>query len=183
MTIIETVRSRRSEHVLQDPAPDNELLLTLLEAAATAPDHGRLRPWRMIAHRGDARYRLGAALAAEAPVERHDDLVAKAMRAPLVLTAVLTPRDSERIPYWEQLAAAAGVIHLLTLLLHDAEFGSIWRTGAPTSCHLTERALGLRQDERLLGWLYIGTAKARRRVPRTAIDLTRHWEDVCPGDQ
>ena len=134
MTVVEMLLARRSEHKLEDPAPDDDLLLQLLEVAATAADHGRLRPWRMIAHRGDGRLSLGSALAADVFEKHRDQLIAKAMRAPLILTVIFTPRSSERIPAWEQLIAASGVVHLLILLLHEVGFGSIWRTGAAASC-------------------------------------------------
>ena len=55
----------------QEPAPSDAELGQILAAACRAPDHGRLRPWRFIVIRGEARARLGevfaAALKARAP--------------------------------------------------------------------------------------------------------------------
>jgi nitroreductase len=45
----------------------------------------------------------------------------------------------------------------MMLLLHARGYGSIWRTGRFTESERVRRLFGLGQDERLLGWLYIGT--------------------------
>ena len=48
---------------LAEPAPEGERLERILAAGASAPDHGRLRPWRFIVIRGEARRRLGEVFA------------------------------------------------------------------------------------------------------------------------
>src|SRR3954451_11080504 len=77
------VRTRRSEHNLVSPAPSNDEFVRLLECAATAPDHGRLRPWRWILVRGHGRLTLGNSLAAHCQDEKRDRAAALALRAPL----------------------------------------------------------------------------------------------------
>ena len=57
---------------------------------------------------------------------------------------------------WEQEAVAAGVAHMLTLLLDEAGWGVMWRTGPHTRHPLVAEAHGLASNERLLGWLYVG---------------------------
>ncbi|TMK15126.1 MAG: NAD(P)H nitroreductase, partial [Alphaproteobacteria bacterium] len=48
MEAIELLRSRHSASKLGAPAPSAEAVEAMLEAAARAPDHGRLQPWRLI---------------------------------------------------------------------------------------------------------------------------------------
>ena len=43
---------------LAEPAPDDAQLRDIVEIAMHAPDHKRLRPYRFMTIRGDARYRL-----------------------------------------------------------------------------------------------------------------------------
>ncbi len=43
---------------LIEPGPSPEQVRTMIEAACAAPDHRRLRPWRFILIRNDARTRL-----------------------------------------------------------------------------------------------------------------------------
>jgi nitroreductase len=78
------ILTRRSEHRLTDPAPSAEEFAELLAIAATAPDHGQLRPWRWILLRGAEREALGACFAAEAAANRSAEAAGKPLRAPLL---------------------------------------------------------------------------------------------------
>lgn len=129
-----------------------------MTAAARVADHGALRPWRLLELRGPARTRLGAALAqASGQVgPEADKLAAKALRAPLVIAVVASRKVSDKVPAWEQDAAAAGVAHTLSLLLHGAGWGVMWRTGPYVRSLPVRRMHGLTETEELLGWLYVG---------------------------
>ena len=173
MDVLTAILTRRSEHYLTDPAPDTEEFADLLTAAANAPDHGVLRPWRWILLRGAERVALGECFAAEVGAERAARAAAKALRAPLLATLVFQPRLGHRIPEWEQLATASAMNHAMMLLLHARGYGSIWRTGALADSPSAHRLLGLRPDERLLGWLYVGTpVRGRVLPPRVPQDVT-----------
>src|ERR1043166_2926767 len=63
MEAIDALTQRVSGTGLVDPAPDELELHTILSAAVRAPDHGRLRPWRFVVLRGEARKRLGLVMA------------------------------------------------------------------------------------------------------------------------
>ncbi|MEU6576283.1 nitroreductase [Streptomyces sp. NPDC046805] len=181
MDVMTAVLTRRSEHRLVEPAPQDEEFAYLLRAAATAPDHGRLRPWRWILVRGEGRAALGRAFADEyeGPESRREQLETKPQKAPLLATLVFAPVPNDTahggsIPEWEQLAATSAMAGSLILLLHARGFGSVWRTGRFTESERTRRVLGLRPQERLLGWLYIGTPQrlrpSKRRVPQDVTD-------------
>ncbi|TGN72339.1 nitroreductase [Streptomyces bauhiniae] len=182
MDVMTAVLTRRSEHQLVEPAPNDEEFAYLLRAAATAPDHGRLRPWRWILVRGDARTALGRCFADDydGPQPRRAQMQTKPQRAPLLATLVFTPQHAA-VPEWEQLAATSAMAGSLILLLHARGFGSVWRTGRFTQSERTRHTLGLRPEERLLGWLYIGTPHhtrtPRRRTPE---DITDHITVFTP---
>jgi nitroreductase len=166
---LEAALARRSSSKVTDAAPDHETLMTLLQGAARVADHASLRPWRVIALRGSARERLGRALvaAAGADGEAAAKLAGKPLRAPLLLAivAVMTP-GHPKVPEWEQEASAAGVAHLLSLLLDEAGWGVMWRTGPHTRHPIIAEMHGLATNERLLGWLYVGGAPAGSRPER-----------------
>ncbi|ANJ26382.1 nitroreductase family protein [Agromyces aureus] len=169
---LEAALVRRSVSKVTDAAPDDAELLELLGAAGRVADHASLRPWRVVALRGEARDRLGSALALASGLEAADPrgaakLATKPLRAPLLLAvvAVHTP-DYAKVPEWEQDATAAGVAHLLSLLLDEAGWGVLWRTGPYTRHPAVSAAHGLRPNEALLGWLYVGGKPERRRVER-----------------
>ena len=176
----EAMRRRRSHSSVTDAAPATRELLPLIEAAASVADHASLRPWRIIALRGEARERLGRALAEAAGLEgpAAAKLAAKPLRAPLLLAIVVSPKPSHKVPRWEQEAVASGVAHALSLVLDEAGWGVMWRTGLHTRSGAVHRMHELAPDETLLGWLYVGgkpaKAKSGRRKPISAKNyLTR----------
>lgn len=160
---LEAVRARRSWSKVTDAAPTRAELLVLVSAAGRVADHSSLRPWRLIELRGDDRARLGAAIA---EAQGDDEPSTKPLRAPLLIAVVASYRRSEKVPRWEQEAVASGVAHVLSLLLDEAGWGVIWRTGSYTRSAAVARAHRLGEDEELLGWLYVGGKPAGARPGR-----------------
>ncbi len=169
------LRARRSHSKVTDAAPSHAELAQLLEAMTSIADHSGLRPWRLIELRGDARLTLGAALG-EAAGEKQQKYLAKALRAPLVLALVVSPRRGHKVPVWEQEAVASGVAHALCLLLDEAGWGVFWRSGSLTRTQPVHAAHKLTEHEYLLGWLYVGGIpdRDRKQKPRKPLDLSRH---------
>ena len=152
-SVLGAVLTRRSSTRLIEPAPGREELLELVQAAATAPDHGRLRPWRLIVVEGQERTLLGEALREAAPnAAEAGRAAAKPMRAPLLLSIIFCPKpEHRRVPEWEQQAAVAAMVQTLLLLLHSRGWGAIWRTGAAVEVPQIRKYLGIDDDERHLG--------------------------------
>lgn len=169
---LDAVRSRRSWSKVTDAAPSHAELLTLVSAAGRVADHSSLRPWRIIELRGADRRVLGAAIA---KAEKDDKPSTKPLRAPLLLAVVASYRKSSKVPRWEQEAVASGVAHVLSLLLDEAGWGVLWRTGHYTRSKAVAKAHGLGPDEELLGWLYVGGKPERSRPGRRkAVDARAH---------
>lgn len=156
--VADALRHRRSYSSVGPTAPTTRELLPLIEAAGSVADHGALHPWRIIALRGAARDTVGAAMAEAAGLEGSsaEKLAAKLRRAPLVLAVVVSPKPSLKVPEWEQEATASGVAHALSLVLNEAGWGVMWRTGPHTRSTAVHQAHGLAPHEKLLGWLYVG---------------------------
>lgn len=167
---------RRSSSRVGDDAPSDKQLRRLIEVAGTVADHAALRPWRIIALRGEARERVGWAMVEASGLEGHaaEKLAQKPLRAPLLLAIVVSPRPSIKVPEWEQEAVASGVAHTLSLLLDEAGWGVMWRTGLQTRSEPVHRAHQLQPQERLLGWLYVGTKPERHSGRKTEINARDH---------
>ncbi|MFG2212210.1 nitroreductase family protein [Streptomyces sp. NPDC048638] len=171
MDAMTAIVTRRSEKILTEPAPSDEEFHYLLSGAATAPDHGRLRPWRWILVRGEARAAL-----VRAPAPTGSRAVGTGSSSlpepPLRALLVFAPFPGHRIPEWEQLAAGCSMTHALMMLLHARGYGSIWRTGRLCTSPGLPALLHLAEGERLLGSLDIGTSPEGPRQRRPLPDVS-----------
>ena len=171
--VLDGIVARRSFASVGAGAPSHSELLPLIAAAGRVADHASLRPWRFIELRGEARQHLGAAFVESAglegaPAER---LAAKPLRADLLIAVVASRKHGVKVEKWEQDATAAGVAHMLSLLLYDAGWGVMWRTGAHTRSEALHRFHALSPNEVLLGWLYVGSIPDdAKSAPRAEID-------------
>jgi nitroreductase len=175
MDALSTILGRRTVPParMTGPGPDEAALARMLEAAAAAPDHGRLRPWRFFLVRGPARRAFGEliarALAAEQPdldpaeLDRQREAP---LRAPVIVVAaaLLDPRHP-KIPEIEQLAAAAAAIQNLLLAAHALGFVAKWATGRPAYSAGVRQGLGLGPEDRILGILYLGSPSGGELPP------------------
>ena len=163
----EVLLGRASTPAVLPGAPSTEELLPLVEAASRMPDHANLAPWRLIELRGAARERLGAALVDASGLDgiAAERQAAKPLRAELLLAVIASRQPSIKVPVWEQDAAAAGAAHALVLLLEEAGWGVIWRTGPLTRSAPVHAMHGLAENEELLGWLYVGTRPPEGQGP------------------
>jgi len=171
VSALDAVRARQSWSKVEETAPTREELLTFVAAAGRVADHSSLRPWRLIELRGADREALGAAIA---KAEGDKSPSSKPLRAPLLIAVVASYRKSEKVPRWEQEAVASGVAHVLSLLLDEAGWGVLWRTGHYTRSKAVAKAHGLDKNEELLGWLYVGGKPAGRKPGRRkAVDARK----------
>jgi len=167
MNAIELLATRASNGKLGEPAPGPEVVDELLAAALRAPDHGGLRPWRVLVVRGAGRERLGRLMRerlARAEPDASEERLARAerkpLRAPLILVVVAAPRPHPKAPEIEQLLSAGAVAHGILLGLHARGFAGIWRTGAAAYDRRVAEALGLASEERIVAFVYAGTPTA-----------------------
>jgi nitroreductase len=178
---------------LGEPAPEGAALERMLRAALRAPDHGLLRPWKVLLVRGPARQRLGEVLAASLkrrhPQASDEDLERerrKPLRAPLLAIVVASIRNDTQIPEIEQMMSAGCVAYGLQIAAQAEGFGAIWRTGEAAYDRAVHEALGLGMNDRIVGILYVGTPLQKPpEVPRPALeDHVLEWtgeEGSAPG--
>ncbi len=166
--IIDFLLTRRSVTArnLSEPGPDADALDTILRAGMRVPDHGKLGPWRFIVIKGAARAAFGDILA-DAFVKENpdsfDELVEvereRFQRAPVVVAVASRIVKGHKIPEWEQtLSSGAACLNLLNAS-HALGFSAQWLTEWPAYNGDVVRALRLEDNERIAGFVYIGTAK------------------------
>jgi len=163
MEAMELLLTRYSAAKLGTPPPSKKAVEAMLEAAARAPDHGRLQPWRLILIEGDARRSLGE-IFAESLVRRNpaagDQVLArereKALRAPLIIVVATRYDRSVKIPVVEQIIAAGCAAHGLMLAAFAQGLGAFWRTGEVAYDEAVKAALGIGSDDLIVGFIYVG---------------------------
>lgn len=147
--------------------------MPLVRAAAGVADHGGLTPWRLIEIRGSAREKLGKAFA------KSGSSAGKPLRASLLIAVVAIHRPSSKAPEWEQDAVASGVAHVLSLLLDEAGWGVIWRTGDVTRKKRVAKVHRLAKNEKLMGWLYVGGIPEKTKgARRDKLTLGKHLSSL-----
>jgi nitroreductase len=181
---LDAIRHRRSIGRLKEPAPSGDDLTTILKAAAAAPDHGELRPFRFTILDGLAQDAFGVVLeeayrarcaetGREPDTKKAEKERTKLGRAPLVVIVSAVDQEDEKIPFVEQRDAAVAAAQNALIAATALGYGSMWRTGAPVDDPRVKAALGLRDKDAIVGFLYFGTAPE-------GITITPHDPDVDP---
>ncbi|MEN1941841.1 nitroreductase [Luteimonas sp. MJ246] len=184
---LQALDARRSvpARQLAAPGPDAAQLQRMLASAVRVPDHGKRVPFRFLSITGDARHALGDAVAArglqlrpDAGGAAVDKDRARFSHAPLVLVAVaiMDPGDTA-IPAQERLLSAGCTCFALLQAAQGLGFGASWLTGWPSHDPEVRALLGLGEDERIVGFIHVGTpqSEARERERPDPAALLREW--------
>lgn len=164
---------------LCEPGPSADQLVDLLRLAARVPDHGKLTPWRFIVLQGAGKTAFTASLEALSR-DRGDPMLAaklaKLKAPPLAVAVISTPKPAA-IPEWEQILSAGAVCTNLLYATLAMGFGANWITDWYSYDADATAILGLKSDERVAGFLMIGTSQeAPLERERPDINpLITHW--------
>lgn len=166
MDALELLVNRRSASRLTEPGPDGEALTHILQAGLRAPDHGALQPWRFILIDGEGRERFSQLLEQSALSDGLDEkAVLKAkdapFRAPLIITVVAHCEDHPKVPIWEQQMSAGCAVMAMQMAALAQGYNGIWRTGPWTDHPSVRRAMSCRDQDKIVGFLYIGTPQLK----------------------
>jgi nitroreductase len=149
---------------LAAPAPDHVTLLRMLRSAVRVPDHGKQVPFRFLKIEGDARIALSDRIVARSR-DIHPDIGEAALekdrmrfqRAPLVVAVIARQDEDAKIPASERFSTASCVCFALLQAAQALGYGAQWLTGWPAYDPEILRTLGVEQDERVAGFIHIGT--------------------------
>jgi len=176
---LELLQTRRSLKPIElvGPGPSAAEIETLLTIASRVPDHGKLAPWRFIVFEGEARLTAGRAIEtvfrAKYPDAKPDQLdyeSKRLARAPLVIAVVSRAAPHVKIPEWEQVLSAGAAAMSLVLAAHALGYGANWITEWYAYDRRVLDALGLKDNEKVAGFIHIGTPKqAPEDRPRPAL--------------
>ena len=186
--IIDHLLTRRSvsANSLGEPGPSDSEIVQILTAAVRVPDHKKLAPWRFLLFQGEARRAFGEVLAEICKAEEKDpgqfrlETEAKRfLRAPLVIAVISRVVKNPAAPEWEQVLSAGAACQNLLIAATALGYGAQWITEWYGYSQGVRAALNFAGNERVAGFVYIGTAKERpdeRERPSLA-DIVQPW---CP---
>jgi len=164
ITAIETRRNIKPESFNGNIISESDLE-KILEAANWAPTHGRTEPWRFFVFGPDTRYELAQiqrdVYTQHAPKESFTE--EKAMKFvqrmekvshAIVIGSVCGSHPS--IPDIEEIQATAIAVQNLWLRATDLGIATYWGSGGPTYYPAFKKEFGLREQDYITGFLYLG---------------------------
>ncbi len=183
--LVDILLSRQSHFQLAEPAPRDEEIELIFDAAMRAPDHAQLRPWRFALIRDEARAELAEVLvelaAAREPQLTRDELESRgdtARSTPLIIAVAAAIREDGGIPEVEQLlSTGAATMNMLNTIhaLATARSGSPATTATIPNCpprSISSPAIACSAS----CWSARRCRRMRRRrVPRAPITCASGW--------
>ena len=174
---------------LEAPGPDAAQLRQMVDAAACAPDHRGLRPWRLVRIADHQRAALADLFEActrdRDPAATPEDIARsreKAHRAPLLLLAVLRGEptqaaDDSEVPLVERAITLGAALMNLLLAAHGLGHGAMLTSGRAVRTPRFAHAFALAPGEQAVCFVSIGRARSPspRRGRGGAADFLADW--------
>jgi nitroreductase len=177
------LRRSANKLFLGEPGPSPAELDELLTIASRVPDHRKLGPWRFIVFEGEARTSFGDGLAGilgqrGKPAAEIEDARKAFRRAPVVVAIVSSPVEDGHTPVWEQELSAGAVCYNLLLAANASGWAGVWLTEWPAFDPDAGALLGLKGQERVAGFIYLGTSRMPlpERARADAAVRTTRWK-------
>jgi nitroreductase len=165
--VIEFLATRRSvtAKTMQVGRVNPEHLEQILTAGIRVPDHGALKPWKLVVINGEARARLDhdvihaefIAANPDAKPEVEAIEAGRLQRADVVIAVISSPVEHPTIDPWEMQLSAGAVCTTLLYAAQSFGYAAQWLTEwyAYNDRMLTELG-GTPGHDRIAGFIYIG---------------------------
>lgn len=165
--INDCIRTRRSIYPLQfsDREISKELIEVLLENARWAPTHKLTQPWRFKVFHKEGVQRF-ADFHSETYKEITDEksfsemkykkMRTNAERSSAIIAIVMHRDEQERVPEEEEIASVAMAVQNMHITCSAYGLGAYWGSGGLTRTKEMHQFLGLKENQRCLGFFYLG---------------------------
>lgn len=165
-----TSRQNISPKRLDEPAPSPEDMALIFQAAAAAPDHGLVRPWRFVIVPQDKRRELAEVFALAlidrdpgATLEQIEAAREKAHRAPCLMLVVARLGPCEPpVPELERMVSVGCAIQNMLLMAHSLSYGSSLTSGQAMQSPRMRQLFALAEGEQAVCFVNIGTVSKRK---------------------
>ncbi len=166
-TLNDLIARRRSVYPKQyngTPVAD-AIVEQMLENANWAPNHGLTEPWRFVVFTGSSLERLAGffqqVYKENTPAENFDEAKHQKqgesiVKSSHVVAIIMKRQETGKIPEVEEVCAVACAVQNAWLTAAAYGVGCYWSTGGPTFKPQGKAFFGLGEQDKLLGFLYIG---------------------------
>lgn len=165
------IRERRSiKKHYTDKEVTAKTVLSLLNDAKWAPNHGLREPWRFIFVNKE-RLPLFAELVSKTYPEELQQNREDYLNEPNAILVILM-EEEEVLKRWEDnFGATASFIQNFSLLAWEQELGVVWKTNPHIYNPEVKRILGAKDNEKIVGFLHLGYfSEAPEKKSRTPIE-------------
>jgi nitroreductase len=195
-TLVAPLLERRSVSPkrLCGPGPGAHDLALIAQAGLHAPDHGGLHPWRLLEFADGQRAHLADLFTAEklrrdplAPAADLQRARAHALRPPVLLAFIVSPKARTQVPLREQWLSAGAALGNVLNAAHQLGFGAIVLSGERCFDPQLSAELGLQPAESLAGFISLGSVAQTPPARKYASpeDLLSRWQpqgaDAAPS--
>jgi nitroreductase len=153
------IRTRRTHKAYGSESVARETLEELFELARWAPNHNLTNPWRFRV--------LGPRALTALKRAAGEEGAAKLDRAPTLVVLSVT-QTGDPVSDQEDVCAAACAGYIVLLAAHGRGLGGYWRTPEVLRTDAGRSAVGIPDDERVLGLLHLGPPRQERPTPERA---------------
>lgn len=187
--ISEVIRERRTiqPEAFSKRKVHREIIENILTNGTWAPTHGKTQPWRFKVFTDAGLERLGIFQAETykkltLPENFKESTYRKLGERPLlssVVIAICMERTIDsKIPELEEVEAVACAVQNIQLTCTAYGLGSFWSSGGVTYFEETKQWLGLKPEDKVLGFLYIGyTDLPWPKSHRKPLEYVTEWLD------
>ncbi len=163
----ELIKNRRSvfpDQFEQDRRVDDEIIKQILVNASWAPNHGQEEPWQFTVFTGKGLYALAAFQSSLYKQEAGDafnekkytKLLQQPLKASHIIALGMKRSAKKNIPETEDIEAVACAVQNIYLSVAAYGLGGYWTTGGVTYMENAKPFFGLAENDKLLGFFYIG---------------------------
>lgn len=171
--IIQTRRTIKPNMMNGQKAP-NSHIAALLELADWAPTHGFTEPWRFVVYENPAEFCQQHADLYKQNTSAEDfnetvygNLQHQGDKASHVIIAIMQRGDLPKIPAFEEMASVSTAVQNILLGATALNMASYWGTGGAILKPAMKSFLQLREEDQVMGVLYLGYADEHPEGKRT----------------
>src|SRR3954462_5483832 len=161
----DAIRDRRSIRRFTDRTPTREEIESIIAAASLAPNHRLTQPWRFYVLGPESRFAYGMALGERKARKLADPEAAQTMRdsvasehraLPAMIVVAMVESDNAETKE-EDYAAVMMAVQNMSLVAVELGLGTHIKTGAVMNDPAARAAAGVRDGERIVAVLNVGT--------------------------